>query len=107
MRFAEGSGYVCTYTVAVSRSISKQKIDDNPDIQTADFIRCVCFGNNASFVSSYFSKGSPIAVSGRLQISSYTDSEGNRKWSTEVITTDHCIIGNKHVKEVDTQNEAS
>lgn len=84
-----GSGVaVASFTVGVER--------DFPDSQTGkkemDWIECVAWRNTGEFVSKYFTKGRMIAVSGRLQIRSWTDKEGNKRKSAEVIA-DNCYFG--------------
>ncbi len=65
---------VCNFSVAVDRPFSKNRQEDEP---TVDFINCVCFGRRGENIGQYFRKGSRIAVTGRLQVSSYTDQQGN------------------------------
>ena len=81
IRYSQGPTPLCiaSYTLAVNRRFKKE---GEPD---ADFIYCKSFGKNGEFVERYIKKGSQIAISGRLQVSSYTDNTGQRKWSTEVI----------------------
>lgn len=73
---------VCRFTVACNRP--KQKDKD----QQADFVNCVAFGKPGESIGKYFCKGNRIAVTGRLQISSYTDQQGNKKYSTDVLVED-------------------
>lgn len=70
---------ICRYSLAVNR---KYKKDTE---QTADFINCVIFGKSGEFAEKYFKKGMQIAVVGRIQVSSYSDKEGNKRWSTDVV----------------------
>ena len=69
------------YTLAVNRSYKR---DGEPD---ADFINILTFGKNAEFAGKYFKKGQLVAVEGELRISSYTDKDGNKKWSTDVVVS--------------------
>ena len=80
---------VCRFTVAVNRPNAK-----DGDI-TADFINCVCFGKRGESINQYFHKGSRIAVQGRLQVSNYTDQQGNKRYSTDVIVEDFEFIDTK------------
>lgn len=76
-----GSGIaVANFTVAVDRDKSGQ--DGNKE---TDFIDCVAWRNTAEFVSKYFSKGRMIVVSGRLQITSFTDRSGNSRKRAEIV----------------------
>jgi len=73
---------VASYTVAVNR---RGKSEGQPD---ADFILCKVFGKQADFAAKYFKKGMQVAVSGRIQVSSWDDQHGQKRWSTEVILDD-------------------
>ena len=77
-----GSGIaVASFTVAVDRDFGK---NENVEKET-DFIDCVAWRNTAEFVSKYASKGRMVAVSGRLQIRSWTDKDGNKRRTAEVV----------------------
>ena len=84
-----GSGIaVASFTVAVDRDFSGR---DGGERET-DFIDCVAWRQTGEFVSKYFTKGSMIVVSGRLQIRNWTDKEGNKRRSAEVVA-DNCYFG--------------
>lgn len=70
---------VARYTLAVDR---KFKRDGEP---TADFINCVAFGKSAEFIEKYCKKGTKLIVSGRIQTGSYTNKEGNRVNTFDII----------------------
>lgn len=55
------------------------------DDQSADFINCVVFGRGAEFAENYLHQGTKIAVTGRIQTGSYTNKEGNRVYTTDVV----------------------
>lgn len=77
-----GSGVaVASFTLAVDRDFSGK---DGGEKET-DFIDCVAWRNTGEFVDKYFSKGSMAVVSGRLQIRSWTDKDGNKRRSAEVV----------------------
>lgn len=77
-----GSGIaVASFTVAVDRDFGGR---DGGERET-DFIDCVAWRQTGEFVSKYFTKGSMIVVSGRLQIRNWTDKEGNKRRSAEVV----------------------
>ena len=71
---------VARYTLAIDR---KRKRDG--DTQTADFIRCVAFGKAAEFADKYLHKGTKIAIVGRLQTGSYTNKDGQKVYTTDVV----------------------
>ena len=75
----DGATKVVRYTLAVDRRIKK---DGEP---TADFINCVAFGKSAEFIEKYCKKGTKLIVSGRIQTGSYTNKEGNRVNTFDII----------------------
>ncbi len=90
-----GSGVaVASFTVAVDRDFSGR---DGGERET-DFIDCVAWRNSGEFVSKYFTKGSMIVVSGRLQIRSWTDKEGNKRRTAEVVA-DNVYFGESRRSE--------
>ena len=77
-----GSGVaVASFTVAVDRDFGKNEAGE----KETDFIDCVAWRQTGEFVSKYFTKGSMAVVSGRLQIRSYTDKDGNKRRAAEVV----------------------
>lgn len=77
-----GSGTpVASFTLAVDRDFA----DKNSGEKATDFIDCVAWRSTAEFVDKYFSKGRMAVVAGRLQIRDWTDREGNKRRSAEVI----------------------
>ena len=72
---------VASFTVAVDRDFSGR---DGGEKET-DFIDCVAWRQTGEFVSKYFTKGSMIVVSGRLQIRSWNDKDGNKRRTAEVV----------------------
>ena len=71
---------VVNFTVAVDRDFSGQDTE-----KETDFIDCVAWRKTAEFVTRYIRKGAMVVVSGRLQIRSWTDKDGNRRRTAEVI----------------------
>ena len=83
-----GSGVaVASFTVAVDRDFGGR---DGGEKET-DFIDCVAWRQTGEFVSKYFTKGRMIVVSGRLQIRSWTDKDGNKRRTAEVVA-DNCYF---------------
>ena len=77
-----GSGIaVASFTLAVDRDFGK---NDNGERET-DFIDCVAWRQTGEFVSKYFTKGRMAVVSGRLQIRGWTDKDGNKRRTAEVV----------------------
>ena len=84
-----GSGTaVASFTLAVDRDFSGK---DGGEKET-DFIDCTAWRNTAEFVSKYLSKGRMAVVSGRLQIRNWTDKDGNKRRTAEVVA-DNCYFG--------------
>ena len=66
---------VAKYTIAVDRMKDKE----------ADFISCVAFGKSAEFAEKYFRKGQRVLISGRIQTGSYTNKDGQKVYTTDVL----------------------
>lgn len=96
IRYSQGetASAVAHYTLAVDRRFKRQGEE-----QTADFIRCVTFGKNAEFVENYLKKGIKICVSGRIQTGSYTNSEGQKVYTTDVVVEEHDFAESKASSE--------
>ena len=75
----KGDTTVARFTVACDRAFKREGQD------SADFISCVAFGKTAEFIERYFAKGMKIEVNGRIQTGSYTDKEGVKHYTTDVI----------------------
>ena len=77
-----GSGIaVASFTVAVDRDFASRESGE----RETDFIDCVAWRQTGEFVSKYFTKGSMAVVSGRLQIRGWTDKDGNKRRTAEVV----------------------
>ncbi|MBP3577690.1 MAG: single-stranded DNA-binding protein [Lachnospiraceae bacterium] len=76
---------IARFTLAVDRRGKRQ---DGADQPTADFIGCVCFGRQAEFAEKYLRQGTKVAVTGRIQTGSYTDRNGNKVYTTDVVLDD-------------------
>ena len=73
---------IARYTLAVDRRFRRD------GEASADFISCVSFGRTAEFAEKYFRQGLKIAVTGRIQTGSYTNREGQKVYTTEVVVED-------------------
>ena len=85
--------YITRYTLAVDR---KFKRDGE---QSADFINCVAFGKPAEFAEKYFFKGMKVAITGRLQTGSYTNKEGQKVYTTDVVIEEQEFAESKQSNE--------
>jgi single-strand DNA-binding protein len=79
----DGSIAIARYTLAVDRRRGKDQE------QTADFISCVAFGKAGEFAEKYLHQGTKIVVTGRIQTGSYTNKEGQKVYTTDVVVEDH------------------
>lgn len=79
---ADGSMAVARYTLAVDRRRARS---NDPNEQTADFISCVAFGRAGEFAEKYLHQGTKLVVSGRIQTGSYTNKDGQRVYTTDVV----------------------
>lgn len=85
IRYGQGENTTCIarYRLAVNR---KYKREGEPE---ADFINCVAFGKNGEFAEKFLSKGMKIAVTGRIQTGSYTNQEGQKVYTTDIVVEEH------------------
>ena len=88
---------VASFTVAVDRDFGGRDGGEKEN----DFIDCVAWRQTGEFVSKYFTKGRMIVVSGRLQIRSWTDKDGNKRRTAEVVA-DNCYFGDSKAQEAHT-----
>lgn len=86
----DSSKAVAKYTLAVDRKF-KRDGEDN-----ADFINCTVFGKGAEFAEKYLSKGTKLVVIGRIQTGSYTNKEGQRVYTTDVIVEEQEFAESKN-----------
>ena len=96
IRYSAGENQtaVARYTLAVDRRFRRQG-----DEQTADFINCVVFGRGAEFAEKYFHQGIRIVVSGRIQTGSYTNREGQKVYTTEVVVEEQEFAESKSASD--------
>lgn len=83
VRYSQGenSMAIARYTLAVDRRYNR----NNGDEATADFISCVAFGRNGEFAEKYLRKGTKILAEGRIQTGSYTNKDGQKVYTTDVV----------------------
>ena len=90
LRYIPNSGTpVATFTLAVDRELSKEKRQEmeSKGQPTADFINIVVWGKQAENCANYLTKGSLVAVQGRIQTRSYEAKDGTRRYVTEIIAS--------------------
>ena len=84
---------IARYTLAVDRRFKRE------NEATADFISCVAFGRAAEFAEKYFRQGIRIIVSGRIQTGSYTNRDGNKVYTTDVVVEEQEFAESKAVSD--------
>ncbi len=95
VRYSQGDNAmaIARYTLAVDRRFSRNNGDDQ---QSADFIGCVAFGRAGEFAEKYFRKGTKIAVTGRIQTGSYTNRDGVKVYTTDVVVEEQEFAESKN-----------
>lgn len=96
VRYSQGERAmaIARYTLAVDRRGRRSGNDEGG--QTADFITCVAFDKAGEFAEKYLHQGTKIAVSGRIQTGSYTNRDGQKVYTTEVIVDDQEFAESKN-----------
>lgn len=103
VRYSQGENpmAIARYTLAVDRRFKRD------GEQNADFINCLAFGRSAEFAEKYFKQGTKIAVSGRIQTGSYTNREGVKVYTTEVVIEEQEFAESKAVSDSHVNRSAS
>lgn len=101
VRYSQGESAtaIARYTLAVDRRFKR----DNSD-QTADFIQCVAFGRSGEFAEKYFHKGMKVVVTGRIQTGSYTNQEGQKVYTTDVVVEEQEFAESKNASSESSGN---
>ncbi len=83
VRYSQGENpmAIARFTLAVDRRRAKKDSEQ----QQADFISCIAFGKQGEFVEKYVKKGTKLAITGRIQTGSYTNKEGQKVYTTDVV----------------------
>lgn len=91
VRYSQGENQlaIARYVIAVNRKVRQG------EEQTADFISCVALGNNGEFAEKYLRKGTKLVVEGRIQTGSYTNKDGQRVYTTDVLVEQQEFAENK------------
>lgn len=91
----ESATAVARYTLAVDRRFRRS----NDGEQSADFIGCVAFGRSAEFAEKYLRQGLKVVVTGRIQTGSYTNRDGQKVYTTDVVVEDQEFAESKAVSD--------
>ena len=102
IRYSQGDNptAVARYTLAVDRRFRRNGDGD----QSADFIGCVAFGRSAEFAEKYFRQGLKIIVTGRIQTGSYTNRDGQKVYTTDVVVEDQEFAESKAASQANGNN---
>ena len=100
VRYAQNdsSMAIARYTMAVDRRGSRNSQNE----QTADFINCVAFGKAGEFAEKYFRKGTKIAIAGRIQTGNYTNKDGVKIYTTDIVVEEQEFAESKQNTSSDT-----
>ena len=103
IRYSQGENATATarFSVAVNRRFKNS--EGNYD---ADFINCVAFGKSAEFVEEYFKKGMAIGLTGRIQTGSYTNKDGQKVYTTDVVVEETEFVESKGASSADNSNNS-
>lgn len=95
IRYSQGENTTCVarYRLAVDRRFKKE------GAQEADFISCVAFGKQGEFAEKYLHKGMKIAVTGWIQTGSYTNKDGQKVYTTDIVVEEHDFCESKGQQE--------
>ena len=93
IKYTTGENATATarFSLAVNRRFKNK--EGNYD---ADFINCVAFGKTAEFIEKYFTKGMAIGITGRIQTGSYTNKEGQKIYTTDVVVEETEFVESKY-----------
>ena len=102
VRYTQGDNVmaIARYSLAVDRRFKR---DGEPD---ADFINCVAFGKSGEFAEKYLKKGTKVAVVGRIQTGSYTNKDGQKVYTTDVVVEEQEFAESKNGGSSDNNQSA-
>lgn len=98
----ENASAIARFSVAVNR-----RFKNNEGNYDADFINCVAFGKSGEFIEKYFKKGMAIGISGRIQTGSYTNKDGVKVYTTDVVVEEAEFVESKNSGGTSTPSNAS
>ena len=97
LRYTSSNRAVCQFTVAIDRPFTNQASGQ----READFINIVAFGNRAETMKKYLTKGSQIAISGRIQTGSYDASDGRKVYTTDVVIDEFQFLDSRASRQME------
>lgn len=101
VRYTQGDNSMCIarYTLAVDRRFKREGQD------SADFIPCIAFGKSGEFAEKYLKKGTKMAVTGRIQTGSYTNKDGVKVYTTDVVVEEQEFAESKNSQNTQTSTQ--
>ena len=104
VRYSQGeqATAIARYTIAVDRRFKR-----DGDQQTADFIQCVAFGRLGEFAEKYLRKGTKVVVTGRIQTGSYTNKDGQKVYTTDVVVEETEFVESKNASSNTTKDTST
>ena len=90
IKYTNDGTSIARFSIAVNRRFVKEGSD-----QKADFLNCIAFGRSAEFIEKYFSKGMKADLSGRIQTGSYTNRDGQKVYTTDVVVDEQEFVESK------------
>lgn len=103
VRYSQGEKSTCIarYALGVRRRFHREEDQDS------DFINCVAFGKQGEFAEKYLKKGMKIAICGRIQTGSYTDKDGIKRYTTDIVVEEHYFVESKNANNGNASNPQS
>lgn len=98
VRYTDGGSTIARFSLAVDR---RYKSENGP---TADFPNCVAFGRTAEFIEKYFRKGMRMGCQGRIQTGSYTNNDGQKVYTTDVVVESCEFVESKASQQPEENN---
>ena len=97
----DNSTTITRFSIAVNRRFKNKE-----GVYEADFPNCVCYGKTAEFVDQYFKKGMAIGITGRLATGSYTNKDGQKVYTTDVVVEEAEFVESKNSGSSDNNQSA-
>jgi single-strand DNA-binding protein len=99
IRYSQSGTAVANFSIATNRNVKK----NDEWVKESEWHKIVAFGKTAEVCSEYLSKGKQVYIEGRLQTREWEDKDGNRRWTTEIITERMQMLGTRADRDRDTK----
>jgi single-strand DNA-binding protein len=97
IRYSQSGTAVANFSIATNRNVKK----NDEWVKESEWHKIVAFGKTAEVCSEYLSKGKQVYIEGRLQTREWEDKDGNRRWTTEIITERMQMLGTRADRDRD------